>query len=37
MKKSSTAGNIYELAIKDLKEIGAMDDLMIAKMLVCVE
>ena len=36
MKKSSTAGNIYELVIKTLKEIGGMDDLMIAKRLVCV-
>ena len=36
MKKSSTARNIYELVIKTLKEIGGMDDLMIAKRLVCV-
>ena len=34
-KKSSTTGNIYELVIKTLKEIGGMDDLMIAKRLVC--
>ena len=36
MKNSSTAGNIYELVIKTLKEIGGMDDLMITKRLVCV-
>ena len=36
MKKSSTTRNIYELVIKTLKEIGGMDDLMIAKRLVCV-
>ena len=36
MKNSSTAGNIYEIVIKNLKEIGGMDDLMITKMLVCV-
>ena len=36
MKKSSTDANIYELVIKTLKEIGGMDDLMIAKRLVCV-
>ena len=36
MKKSSTTANIYELVIKTLKEIGGMDDLMIAKRLVCV-
>ena len=36
MQKSSTVGNIYELVIKTLKEIGGMADLMIAKMLVCV-
>ena len=35
--KSSTAGNIYELVIKTLKEIGGMDDLMIAKSLGNVE
>ena len=29
--RSSTAGNIYELVIKTLKEIGGMDDLMITK------
>ena len=33
--KSSTTGNIYELVIKTLKEIGGMDHLMIAKRLVC--
>ena len=36
MKKSSTAGNIYELVIKTLKQNGGTDDLMIAKMLLCV-
>ena len=36
MKKSSTAANLYELVIKTLKEIGGMDDFMIAKRLVCV-
>ena len=36
MKKSSTAENIYELVIKTLKEIGGMDDLMIAKRFVCI-
>ena len=36
MKNSSTNGNIYELVIKTLKEIGGMDDLMITKRLVCV-
>ena len=36
MKKSSTTGNIYELVINTLKEISGMDDLMIAKRLVCV-
>ena len=36
MKKSSTRPNIYELVINTLKEIGGMDDLMIAKRLVCV-
>ena len=35
MKKSSTSGNIYELVIKNLKEIGGMDDLMITKRFVC--
>ena len=36
MKKSSTTANIYELVIKNLKEIYGMDDLMITKRLVCV-
>ena len=36
MKKSSTATNIYELVIQTLKEISGMDDLIIAKRLVCV-
>ena len=36
MKNTSTAANIYEIVIKNLKEIGGMDDLMIAKRLVCV-
>ena len=36
MKNISIVGNIYELFIKTLKEIDGMDDLMIAKSLVCV-
>ena len=35
MRETSTAKNIYELTLNDLKESG-MDQLMIAKMLVCV-
>ena len=37
MKKSYIVANIYELVIKTLKEIGGMDDLMIAKRLCVLE
>lgn len=36
MMENSTIGNIYELVINSLKEIGGMDNLMIAKKFVCV-